>query len=350
MALLAGRLVTTRARTWIRTGIVVGLVGASIVSGRVAFDLRRLLAFPVRSTRGTIYATAPQAASLQSLVDGVAQAAPPDVPLASMPYHPLVNFITARRPLTPYYSIWPGEPDMDRTETVERHLDAQPAGLIVYNQSQVPYFARMPEYAPALFAYLADHYRIDRVLGGQAFGFEFLLLRRTTPPLGRALLDRELDRARVVIESADGAVDATPAERVRLVGRSVWPFRRVLRVGAVADATVAVRVPIVPAAGTHVVTSYGVDPDAWSRIPPFQPRFDVAVAAAGTETRIAGGSLAPFAVMADRRWTDVDVDLGRWAGTPVELVLRVASPPGAPAFDDRTGFGEPRLVEAPQSP
>jgi hypothetical protein len=349
-ALLVLSLVLARATggpARVPVGALVGLalVGATVVSARVALDLRRTMASPVTTPRGTLYATAPQAASLQDLVDGVALAAPPGVPLASLPYHPLVNFITARPPLTRYYSVWPAEPPAGRTETVERDLDARPDGLVVYNQSQVPMFPRLGEYAPDLFAYLADNYRIVQALGGEPFGYEFLLLKREPPPFGRSLL-AGLGAARVTIASADAGVrDATAAERERLVGTAVWPFRRVLRVGAEPGATVAVRLPVTPGRRTRVFTSYGMNPDAWSRVPPVRARFQVAVGAGGTDTVVADAELAPFAVRADRRWFDVDVDLGGWAGTSVEVVLMVTSPMGAPAFPDRTGFGEPRVVE-----
>jgi hypothetical protein len=282
---------------------------------------------------------------LQSLVDGLAAAAPPDVPLLSLPYHPLINFIAARPPLTHRYVVWPADPDDGRTAAIERALDARPDGLVVFNQSQVPYFPRMQDYSPALFGYLADNYRIAQMLGGQAFGYEFLLLRREPPPFGRALLGEGLAPARVVLEPDDGpARDATAAERARLVGVAVWPFERVLRVGTEPATTVAVRIPITPGPTTRVFTSYGVNPEAWSRLPPFRPRFRVAVADAGVETAVADATLAPFSVLSDRRWTDVTIDLAPFAGRPVELVLRVTSPPDVPAFDDRTAYGLLRIA------
>ena len=91
-------------------------------------------------------------------------------------------------------------------------------------------------------------------------------------------------------------------------------------------------------------SAYGVNPETWSRLPPFRPRFRIAVASGGTETPIADATLTPLGVLTDRRWTDVTVDLAPYAGTPVELVLRVTSPADVPPFDDRTGFGEPRVV------
>jgi 4-amino-4-deoxy-L-arabinose transferase-like glycosyltransferase len=325
-----------------RVAVVLGLAALTVASARVARDFARVTATPVTSPRGVIYARPPQAASLQALVDALAVAAPPDVPLASMPYHPLVNFISARAPLTPYYSIWPGEPDVGRTATVQRALDARPEGLVVYNQSQVPHFEKMWQYTPALFAYLADHYRIAQVVGGQPFGYEFLVLRREPPPFGRPL---DLARAGVRLVGSDGAArDATPAERGRLVGEAAWPFQRVLRVDADAGATTEVRLPVAATPTARVFTSYGVNPDMWSRLPRHRPRFAIAVATDGGETIVAEATLDPLRNLADRRWVDVTVDLAPWAGRSVELVLRVATAVDGTASTDRTGFGEPRLV------
>jgi len=344
-SLLAARLATGAGRWPVGVAVGLGLAVATVVSVRVALDTGAALGAPVRSPRGVVYATPAQAASLQELVDGVAAAAPPEVPLASMPYHPLVNFITARAPLTPYYSIWPGEPDTGRTETVERHLEARPDGLVVYNQSQVPYFARMSEYTPALFAYLADNYRIGQQLGGQPFGFEFLLLRREPPPFGRSIVADALARGVLGVTTADG-VERTipPDERPRWVGTAVWPFERVLRLTTEPGATTTFRIPLTPGAATRLHTSYGVNPDTWSLLPRFRPRFAIAVAAGGTETSIADATLDTLVVRADRHWTDVDVPLDAWAGQAIEVVLRVTSPSDVPSFEDRAGFGEPRLV------
>jgi hypothetical protein len=262
--------------------VTVALVAGTAASVIVVRELRRQVSSPVVSTRGTVYATPPQAASLQELVDALAAAAPPDVPIASFPYHPVVTFIAARAPLTRYYSVWPGEPDDGRTETVRRDLDARPDGLVVYNQSQVPYFQRMSEYTPELFDYLADNYRIAQVVGGQQFGFEFLLLRREPLPSGHALAS-DLGRLRIVLEPPSAvSLEATAEERASLVGHAVWPFERVLRVGA-EPGTVTVRIPVTPGAATHVLTSYGVNPEMWYRPPRFRPRFTIAVAAAGQE-------------------------------------------------------------------
>jgi hypothetical protein len=349
--LLLGSLLLARAvrgrprlRRVLGAAAVAGLVAGTALSVWLALGMRRSMDTPVRSTRGVIYASPPQAAALQELVDGLADAAPPGVPLAAFPYHPLVNFLSARPPLTRYYPIWPAEPDLGRTETVERDLDARPDGLVVYSPTQAPHFARMPDYAPELVAWLADHYRLERMLGGQPGGFEFLLARRAPEPAGRSLLGPALEAARVVVEPRGGTPRvATADERPRLVRDTVWPFRRVVAVTTEPDTSVAVRYPLTPVPGEHFRVSYGLNPDHWAHLPHLRVAFAVAVATPAGETPIADGTLQPLAVPADRRWVDVDVDLTPWAGQPIEIVLRTTGPPGVAPLDDRAGWGDPRI-------
>jgi hypothetical protein len=338
-----------RGRAWRLAGSIVVtllLVGMTLASAVLARAFLRTNDTPVRSLRGALYATKPQAASLQDLVNGLVNAAPPGVPVSGFPYHPIVNFMSARPPLTRYYPIWPGEPDHGRTATVEHDFDARPDGLVVYSQSQVPTFQRMPEFAPELSGYLADHYALAMVLGGQPLGFEFLLFKRKPPAPGRPLGADALAHARVDVDPTDGPRrTATAGEHDRLVGPTIWPFLRVWRVTTVPGATVAVRVPLVPKPTTHVQTSYGVNPDHFSHLPRAALRFAVAVAASGRETTVSETVLDPVYVRKDRRWPDVDVDLGPYAGTPVEFVLRVTAPADVPSLDDRAGFTEPRVVD-----
>jgi hypothetical protein len=102
---------------------------------------------------------------------------------------------------------------------------------------------------------------------------------------------------------------------------------------------------VAAAAGARVFTSYGVNPDMWMRLPRFTPRMTIAIADGDAETVVADATLDSMRVPADRKWTDVMVDLTPWAGHTVDLVLRAASPAGVPPFTDRTGFGDPRVVQ-----
>jgi hypothetical protein len=221
LSLFCGRLMAF-GPVWRRIGVVVVtlvLAGATIVSATLAMALRSTMSAPVRGPRGTIYATPPQAASLQDLVDGLANAAPPGVPVSGFPYHPIVNFMTARPPLTRYYPIWPGEPDHGRTETVEREFDARPDGLVVYSQSQVPMFQRMPEYAPDLSGYLADHYALERSLGGQPLASSSLPAKPPAVPGSRPTRRARVDASRRRARPGEPRTSAR-ASSTRRSGRS----------------------------------------------------------------------------------------------------------------------------------
>jgi len=328
------------------TGAVMVLLAALFaLAAAMALQLRRENAFPVHGPRGTIYGTAPQARALQELVDGLA-AAPPGQPVVGYPYHPIVTFISGRPLLGPYISIWPAEPDLHRTKDIVATLDAQPDGLVVYSPSQIAFFPRMAEYTPELFEYFARHFRIGKVFGGDPEGFSFLLLERKTPPGGRSLLGPALADAGVALEPGDGGVGRplTAQQRAAWVGEVLWPFAHVLRVTTFPEVAIAVRFRLTPAAGEHFRTAYGGDPDHWSHFPEAPIRFAVAVEpVAGGRHDVVAATVDPLTVPADRRWTDVDVDLTPWAGQPVDVVLRATGAKGVWPARDRAGWAEPRV-------
>ena len=195
--------------------------------------------------------------------------------------------------------------------------------------------------------YLVDHFEIDRTLGGDPDGFTFLLLRRESPPAGRSLLGPALAQARVTVESSAGPARevAAPAERRALVEEALWPFRPVLRTSTLADATVAVILPVPVVAGERFEVGYGVNPDRWGDLLPHRVGFAISVRPpTGSERLVVSAEVDPYDRATDRRWHDVAVDLSPWAGETVELVLRTTGPPGAAPDADLAGWAAPRLV------
>jgi hypothetical protein len=311
---------------------------ALAVSVKLAIDLDAHFDTPVHTERGTLRATAPQATALQELVRAVAET-PPPTPLLALPYHPLVNFLSARSSPTRYGILWPADPPRERDAEVVRALDRMPASVVVYSLTQAPFLPRMDAFAPVLFEYLVDHYTIARVVGGDPRGYAFLLLERRRPRAGVSLLGGMLAQARVTAEDR-----TAPDVHAPLASETRWPFLPVLRVTTLPGTTVSVAYRIVPEPGQRLEAFYGVNPERWLDVPPPRTRFAIAVRD-GEDTRdVWSAEIDPTLVEHDRRWAPVTVDLAPWTARPIELVLRVSGAPGAPVRADSAGWGDPRLV------
>ncbi|HEV7731282.1 MAG TPA: glycosyltransferase family 39 protein [Candidatus Binatia bacterium] len=331
--LLLGSLLVVRA-VWatgrlrrMLTGVAwLGLAGLLVIAGLLAVGMRRSNAAPVHGPRGTIYVNPVQAQGLQAFVDMVADA-PPDVPMLALPYHPGLNYLTGRSNLSRYYVTWPAEPDLGRTADFIRDLERHPDGLVVYTPSQVPHFPRMAQYDLPFFGYLADHYQIARVVGGEPWGFEFFLLERKTPPAGEPLRGAALAAAEVTVATAGAPPRVvTGDERAALVRETMWPFCRVIAIAAPARATVALRYRVTPGATTRFQGSFGINPDLWM-MPRTATTFTVRVEPLGGAAEVVRTTaLDPFADQAQRHWHALDVDLAPWSGRPVDVVLAVDGP------------------------
>lgn len=327
------------ALAWLSVALITG------ASATLAAQFYRHYSSPVHSARGLLYATAAQARALQQLVDGVAAAAPPQVSLAAFPYHPLVNYLTARPGLTPTYAVWPADPDPERDEKIVRRLEGTPEGLVVYSPTRFPHLPEFAHYANHLFRYLTEHFVIDRVAGGDPGGFTFLMLRREKAASGHSMLGPDLEAARITVEPREGKPrEIAGNERHAFANETLWPFRPVLGVTTLPDATVAVTYRLRPAGGDRLEISYGLNPDHWLDSPPPRVRFTLSIDAGGEEHQMLAAGLDPQQRERDRRWVETEVDLSTWAGSSIDLILRVTGEPGAPARADLAGWGDPRLV------
>ncbi len=345
VALLAARVLAAMGRfRGVLTGVAwVGLAGLLVIAGLLAVGMRRSNATPVHGPRGTIYASAAQAQGLQALVDAVADV-PPQAPMLALPYHPGINYLTGRPNLSRYYVTWPAEPDLGRTADFIRDLERHPDGLVVYTPSQVAHFPRMSQYDLPLFGYLADHFQIARVVGGEPWGLEFFLLERRPPEAGTSLRGAALTAAQVTVATAGASpriVDGT--ERAAVVHETMWPFCRVIAVDPPRDATVALRYRVTPAAATRIAGSFGLNPDHWMHLP-FAATFTIRVEPVDSEAvEVQTATVDAFRQHDDRRWFPFDVDLAAWIGRPVDVVLAVHGPPNATLPPDFAGWCDPRL-------
>jgi hypothetical protein len=260
-----------------------------------------------------VYVRPDDAKALAAVVTALAEP-PPDRPLASLPYHPLLNFLAARPGVTRFYLVWPVERDEHRDEKVVQRLESNPEADVVYTTNQYPVFPRFAAYAPMLFRFLVDHYAVDRTFGGDAGGLTFLLLHRKEPPAGRSLLGDVLSSAQVTVEPRGQPAQVVGGgDRDAIVGEALWPFERVLEVASLPAARVSVGYRVTPASGDHFEASYGVNPEHLTDFALPDLRFTVAVRDADEMREVMDAEVSPVAARLDGRMREIR-DSGKVAG------------------------------------
>src|SRR5262245_36190518 len=245
--------------------------------------------------RGVLWVPASQASSLQAVIDVLGTR--PGVPLLALPYHPLLGALTDRPFVSRWALVWPVDRSDDRDAGIVQALDALGDDVdVVYAPMQMSYGPRPPEYAPALFEYLARRWRVARVVGGDPGGFTFFVLERAEPPTGTSLLPR-LEGARVEVEPATGpARTVEGAARAGLVGTALWPVRHVLRMSTLPDAAVAVAFTTEPGPTTRFLADVVPNPDRLGTGFVQAASASVAVAAPGEpEREVFAATLDPAA-------------------------------------------------------
>lgn len=339
--LLLGAALASRLPRWLRVGMVVAiLVPAALASSMIAGQFYRRHSAAVVTARGTLYTSPAQASSLQRVVDTVS-AGSETTPVAALPYAPLVNFLTARPGLTRFYLVWPIELDRHRDDEIVARLEAHPDARIVYSPTQFPQFPRFPRYAAALFRYLADHYSVGQIVGGDTDAYGFLVLERTARPGGHSLLGAALATADVTSGIPGSAAShVTGAQRDTLAGEAVWPFAHVLRMATLPHTTVTVAYRLTPVPGERLETAYGLNPDRLGE--PLLPSARVRLLVRdGSDDRVV---LDRSLDRVSDGWQPVTLDLSPWANRAVELLFQVTGVPGTRGDFDLVGWAEPRVV------
>jgi len=332
-----------RAGTTAAAALAVGTFAA--FSAVLALQWRAMHSHPIRTPRGATYARLEQAAALQQIVD-LLVADRRATPLMAMPYHPMLNFLSAAPTPTRYYAIWPWDIDPQRDQKVIDELIRNPEVRVVYSPSQFLHFPPFSEFAPKLYAHLVEFFEVDRVAGGDFQGFTFLLLRRQPPAAGASLIDVALREARTVVRSAGGRQrPATGEDAAALLTHRLWPFLPVLAPLLEPEGEAEISLPIAARAGERFEVSYGVHPDRWPD--PFAPRvsFRVAVRDGDRVQEIVAEELDPPRRAADRPWRTVSLDLTPWADRSIELVLTTRAS-GGTSHPDLAAWGDPRLVSS----
>ena len=155
---------------------------------------------------------------------------------------------------------------------------------------------------------------------------------------------------------ADGEVriegpDTTPrpvrgAERAAYLAQGRWPFRPVLALRPLAGGRRTVLdLPLQVPPGGRLRTAVAVHPGHWVGYPASSVTF--AIAADGDT--VFSQTLDPQRNVADRRWVEIDVPLGRLAGRVVRLQFAVSCERREAETLEMAGWALPRLVVSPPS-
>jgi hypothetical protein len=231
--------------------------------------------------------------------------------------------------------IWPGQ-DPARDQRVIADLEAYDVQLVVYSFSQYAMLGSFRANAPLLYDYLVDHFAIERVFTREPFGPLLCALGRRGAPHGRSLL--------TLVPSAEprGVLSA-----VR------WPFAEVLaqRIGTPEAPAVARLAVDVPAEGQRLALAYGMNPERWLDVPRGPLTFSLSIEGeAEPPVEVMRATIDPQRELQDRQWRPASIDLGRWAGQRVRLVLAVEAETLPPDPAGLAGWAEPRLLDRSAPP
>lgn len=315
------------------------------VSAYLAFEASATYTAPVDGVRGTVWVRPEDAESFDSLIDALA-ATPEDRPVLVVPCLPITTFLSGRPPLARFIWLWPRDAYADRDQQIIRRLEERPDASIVYVLMHTPFAPRPQVTVPELFDYLADHYEIAQVFGPAPERMMCALggPRPPDPSSGVARLTDDLATARAT-RTRGGVAEDVPFDEVG--GVATWPLTpRVLRVTPGEGGESRVAIPVdVPAEGelARLVLRAGVNPDLWQSLGAFPVRLRVAVVAAGETTELLSIEKDVFSRPGDRLWTPLDVDLSRWAGRHVDVVLATEAVGWKPGGPEIAGFEDPRI-------
>jgi hypothetical protein len=261
----------------------------------------------------------------------------------------MLGFLAGRTTAGGYYVIWPFQ-DAGRDAAIIADLERNHVSHVVYSLSQYAHLRSFQTNANELFDYLASHYELDAVFSREPNGPLVVALRRRDAARPHVALEdlvrgagsppaRAADRAPEVTGASAGAAWAT------------WPFGRVLTQTLGTETTPApLRLPlVVPQNETRLELDYGVNPDRWLGLRGGPFVFTVAVApdagaGAVPEIELFRAQVDPAIVVGDRGWRRASVDLSRWAGQPVVLVLSVTTARPEPSPENLVGWREPAFV------
>jgi hypothetical protein len=321
--------------------VVVGAFAAALVA-------RTFYAHPLASPRAGVLVTADQVAVLDRLVGDLARGTDRErVPLASLPYNPLLNFLADRPLATRFLTLLPLEEFPDRQEQVLADLARDPRTEIVYSLQHASAIPRPQQYMPKVFAALVDRYQLGAGPGQVYSGTitDGLLFARLVPrpPLEETVVyDFSTHLAAATVEDLDGFAPTgkRPAGGDPRVGLDVWPF----------EDPVLWLTPQSPPGYTRLEFSVAVprparlragvamNPDEWTHFLQCAVQFVVRI----DGSVVYDTTLDPRRKFVDRRWAWVDVAL-----EPADrrrIAFEVRTDNGFGAVSHLAGWARPRLV------
>ncbi|MDE0885956.1 MAG: glycosyltransferase family 39 protein [Myxococcota bacterium] len=342
--------------------VAVALIPVSLAvvySGHLVMRLRDSHSVRIDHPRAGIYGKPGEVAMLENVLEYVEANTEPDDSLGGIPYFPIANFLSERRgPHRSAYIVWPFPEIPNRDAVVAQAMEETGTDVVLYNFTQFQTFDPFWEHAPVLFAYLVENFEIDRIFSYDTWGYKPAALRRRSPEEqrpGRPVAPSGLDAAPLRIDETFGPSRVVPPEsRGLYVREMLWPFRPAiaLRPSSGNRSTVLALPLKVPREGGRLVTAVAVHPQRWFKLPVSWVDFRLSVRTPeGLET-LYERRLNTTNRIEDRRWFDLDLDLGAWAGREITLELsnRADNPNGEDLL--MGGWAEPRLVapEFPEAP
>lgn len=321
----------------------------TVWSGSLLWRLRVVHSDPIPSARAGILVKPAEAVMLGEIVDWIHANSTPDQTVAIMPYFPILHFLAHRdAPQSASYIVWPFAEWPDRDERIIRGMEETAAPIVVYNFTQFLALPPAEDFAPVLFAYLVEHYEMERVFHSDRFGYKLAGLRRTVGgPEGQPIIEPGAANARVFTQPTRGPLRQLEGrERDETATTATWPFRPVLALRPATDGRNVVAVPVrVPAGGARLETAIGLHPSLWVHWPPFPASFTIEVRRGdGSGEVLLARDLSPHMNVEDRGWHALSLSLDSWSGEEIELWFTTAVGDRGGESLRATGFGEPRIV------
>jgi hypothetical protein len=322
---------------------------AAAYTAHLAWQLRALhdTPLPAEAGRGGIFVTRNEAALLGDALAYLREHSRPGETVAVLPYFPILHFLADRPgPDRSSYILWPFPELPDRDRRVIDSFERTRPEVLVYTFNRLEGFPDTSAFAPELFAYLVEHYELERIFSTDYLGYKLGGARRTRDGgAGRSLAGALASGALRVSSDESPPRAILPEERAAWLARELWPFRPVLALRPSPDGErTSLALPLDVPAGARLRTAVAVHPDAWYRHPSSWVRFEIAVESEAERTVVFERTLRTTSRFEDRGWFEVDAPLARWAGRRVTLELSTAAENASGTLLAHGGFAEPELA------